>query len=213
VSLQQARALFSPFLYFRVVWTVLVLELIFQVLIRPPDYHAILHTEKAFLPSTARHISSFHLVYEAIALILFLPQVICMISGMCLDCPFNSPARAPLMALTSGSRFEAALGRLVLSLTFLRAFGLIRHWKQMWIRSAFETKTKDEGPFMAQYGCRFSRRSRKVSYVDCSLVAILNRFSASEGGKKMYVCETFVKVIQLLILLCLRMILPCHKKR
>lgn len=53
-----------------------------------------------------------------------------------------------MVALASGSGFEAALGRLDLSLTFLRAFGLIRHWKQMWIRSAFEAKKENEGTFV-----------------------------------------------------------------
>jgi hypothetical protein len=132
------------------------MELIFQVLIRPPDYHDILHTEKAFLPSTARHINSFHLTYEALALILFFPHVICTLSSKCLDGPFLNRAKAPLLALTSASTLEAALGRLDLSLTILRAFGLIRHWKQMWIRSAFETGKKDEGTF-ALFGQSFLR--------------------------------------------------------
>lgn len=123
-----------------------MLELVFQVLIRPSDYYEILHTEKAFLPSTARHINRFHLVYEAIALILFLPHIVCTLSpSVCLDQPFFNRARAPLLALTSDSGFEAFFGRLDLSLTFLRSFGLIRHWKQMWIRSAFEIHEKDEG--------------------------------------------------------------------
>lgn len=132
----------------RVVWIILVLELVFQVLIRPADYQDILHTEKAFLPSTARHINSFHLFYEALALILFFPHVICTLSTTCVDGPFLNRAKSPLLALTSASRFEAALGRLDLSLTILRAFGLIRHWKQMWIRSAFEAEKKDEGTFL-----------------------------------------------------------------
>lgn len=137
-------------------WIILVLELIFQVLIRPPDYHDILHTEKAFLPSTARHINSFHLTYEALALILFFPHVICTLSSKCLDGPFLNRTKAPLLALTSASTLEAALGRLDLSLTILRAFGLIRHWKQMWIRSAYEAGKKDEGTFVL-FGQHFLR--------------------------------------------------------
>jgi hypothetical protein len=180
----QPRRLSFSHVRIRVVWIILVFELVFQVLIRPSDYHDILHTEKAFLPSTARHINSFHLTYEALALILFFPHVICTLSTKCVDGPFLSRAKAPLLALTSASRFEAVLGRLDLSLTFLRAFGLIRHWKQMWIRSAFEAEKKDEGTSTPPSGKQFLSCLGKVSCVNCSLVVIRKHRNVFEGGRK-----------------------------
>lgn len=125
----------------RSVWVILVLELAIEVLIRPPNYGALMTTDKAFAPSTARHINRFHLVFEIIALALYIPQVSCSLSATCQDGlfrPFLDRARAPLWALTSLHDSEAVLGRLDLGLTFLRAFGLIRHWKQMWINYTFE---------------------------------------------------------------------------
>lgn len=62
----------------------------------------------------------------------------------CAEQPFLSRAKAPLYALTNHSGGTAILGRLDLSLTFLRAFGLVRHWKQMWINNAFQEEIRSE---------------------------------------------------------------------
>lgn len=116
----------------------------FEVLLRPKNYGKLVKTERAFLPSTARHINTFHLVFEALALILFLPQIICNIGVACTDPIFLSRVKAPIFALTSPVRSFSILGRLDLSLTFLRAFGLVRHWKQMWINTAFQEQVRSE---------------------------------------------------------------------
>ena len=128
-----------------IVWAILVAELLFEVLLRPKNYGQLVRTDKAFLPSTARHINMFHLVFEAIALLLFVPQVVCISRSVdCTEQLFLSRAKAPVFALTSPSAHHTILGRLDLSLTFLRAFGLMRHWKQMWINSAFQEEVRKE---------------------------------------------------------------------
>lgn len=120
----------------RVVWSILVVELLFEFLIRPSNYRELVTSDKAFAPTTARHINRYHLLCEALALILYIPDVSCAASKSC----SSIGGYPPLWAITSLSFWKAAAGRFLLGLTFLRAFGLVRHWKQMWINHTFEKK-------------------------------------------------------------------------
>lgn len=122
----------------RVVWSVLVVELLFEFLIRPNNYHELVLSDKAFAPTSARHINRYHLICEFLALLLYIPSVSCTISKSCSS--INCLTEASLWAITSLSRWKAATGRFFLGLTFLRAFGLVRHWKQMWIDHTFDKK-------------------------------------------------------------------------
>ena len=117
-------------------WAILLIELVFEVLIRPSNYYSLIKSDKAFAPSTARYINRFHLVCESLALALFIPTASCSMAQTCSN-SFNMSTSA-LWSLTSTEDWEAAVGRLALGLTFLRAFGLVRHWKQMWIDFTFE---------------------------------------------------------------------------
>jgi len=125
------------------VWIVLILELLFEGLIRPKDYDELRVSDRAFSPSTARNINTFHLCFESVALLLFLPNFPCLFNQeMCGDDIFFSGVYGAIHAITSDRGSEQAFGRFILGLTFLRVFSLVRHWKQMWLSHVFET----EGP-------------------------------------------------------------------
>jgi len=121
------------------VWIILVLELLFEAFIRPDRYSEMIHNEKAFAPTTVRFISSFHLVIEAIALLLFVPEFLCIFANdiACDDrIPFSFYNGA-LMSVVGPSQREVFYGHAILALVRLRAVGLLRHWKNMWISNTF----------------------------------------------------------------------------
>lgn len=114
------------------------MELALELLIRPHDYGYLIGSEQAYNPSTARHLNAYHLVCESLALLLFVPQLFCVFSDS--KCGSQIPMSlvdASIKAITSPDPVEVIGGRLVLGLTFLRVFGLVRHWKQMWLSHTF----------------------------------------------------------------------------
>lgn len=125
-------------LYLRsTVWGVLVLELITEWLIRPDNYGQLVNSDKAYAPSTARHINSFHMIFEAIALLLFIPQFNCLVTTECGKRIVFSGVDAALNAVLGPTKAKSAFGRFVIGLSVLRIFGLIRHWKNMWINRTY----------------------------------------------------------------------------
>lgn len=125
------------------IWSILSFELVCEFLVRPSlrSYRALIRTDKAFTPTTARHINTFHLICEGVALLLYIPNVSCVLAGTCDDKLFLSGAEAAKWAVTSPNDAKATISRFLLGLTFLRTFGLVRHWKQMWINYTFEGRT------------------------------------------------------------------------
>ena len=84
------------------------------------------------------------MIFEAIALILFVPNMICIVaSGECKV----SVIDAAINAVKGIDPWKAALGHFYLGLTFLRCFGLVRHWKQFWILHTYEGNHGAEGVF------------------------------------------------------------------
>ncbi|GKY91659.1 hypothetical protein MPSEU_000137800 [Mayamaea pseudoterrestris] len=135
-----------------VVWCVLVVELFFEYLTRPWDYNQAVKSERAFQPSIARHVDSFHLFCESLALILFIPEMPCILRDRC-DAPGSvafSMQHAAMLAVTGSTRVKMTQGRFVIGLMFLRMFALIRHWKQMWIRSMFDEDLDGQGTTLLQ---------------------------------------------------------------
>jgi hypothetical protein len=121
-----------------IVWCTLALELTFEYLIRPPDYPDLIESDQAYAPSTARNINAFHLVFESVALILFIPELRCLFdANSCGQSVPWSGLWASVHAVDGSDSSMAAAGRLCLGLTSLRLFGLVRHWKQMWINNTF----------------------------------------------------------------------------
>jgi hypothetical protein len=115
----------------------------FEWLIRPSNYAHLVASDKAYAPSTARHINAFHLIFETIALALFFPEFDCLATRMCGKRIAFSGVDAALQAVTGPTRGNSALGRFVIGLNALRIFGLVRHWKIMWINRTF---SDDSGP-------------------------------------------------------------------
>jgi hypothetical protein len=100
-------------------------------------------TEKAYSPATARNINSFHVIFETLALLLYIPRFPCAFRGACGTNSYFGLLHAALGA-TLGDNRESAFGRFVLGLSFLRAFGLVRHWKQMWVKRTFDKDSGDK---------------------------------------------------------------------
>lgn len=114
-------------------------------MIRPTNYYELIKSDKSFAPSTARYISSFHLSFEFLALLTYFPEFGCLGNrGSCTRGALLSRVEASAAAMLGPTHVDAAKGRLILGLSSLRFFGVIRHWKQMWINNTFHP-TKREG--------------------------------------------------------------------
>jgi len=127
-----------------IVWLILGLELLFEYLIRPSTYPHLVESDQAYAPSTARHINTYHLFFETAALLLFIPEIDCLANSN--NCGRQVPGSslwAAVIAVDGSDESRAVLGRLCLGLTSLRLFGLVRHWKQMWINNTFADDNKN----------------------------------------------------------------------
>ena len=130
-----------------VVWTILVLELVGEVFIRPDGYMQMLITEKAYSPGVVRHINRFHLVMEILSLIFFVPEFLCLFTSnyTCSDRPGFSLLNATLNSVIGPSRSDAFFGRSFYAIIRLRIFGPVRHWKQMWISASIADPSLGRG--------------------------------------------------------------------
>jgi hypothetical protein len=110
--------------------------------VRPDGYHSLCISEKAYAPSTVRYINSFHLFVECISLALFIPEFLCLWTKTytCGDRPVFSYFNAAYMSILGPNRSNAFFGRAYLALVRLRVFGLVRHWKNMWINNTFVSR-------------------------------------------------------------------------
>lgn len=138
----------------RIVWAMLFLELAMEVFIRPTGYYKLIRSEKAYLPSTVRYISRFHLITEMISLIFFVPEFLCLFSSTksCGDKIGFSLANASLMSLYGPGRLEAFYGTAFICIMRLRIFGLVRHWCKMWINNTFVRVRGKNGEWRVQRG-------------------------------------------------------------
>jgi hypothetical protein len=132
-----------------VAWFLLVLELLFEVFIRPSGYSALIHSEKAYAPSTARYINRFHLAMELIALLFYIPEILCIFKGGN-SCSYASTLNLmnatflvslaqsnTILSLNSYPRKAVFVGNCILATLRLRVFGIVRFWKRMWINRSF----------------------------------------------------------------------------
>lgn len=118
----------------------LVVELALETFIRPDGYYVLLRSEKAYYPSTARFINNFHLGGEIVSLIFFSPDFTCLFSRY--SCGVRTPFsyfNAAFTAVLGPTRLKVVFGRLYIAVLRLRVFGMVRHWRNMWIRSTFVT--------------------------------------------------------------------------
>jgi hypothetical protein len=132
-----------------VIWSILTVELVFEVFIRPDRYFELIISDKAFTPTTVRFISGLHLLVEAVSLGFFVPEFWCLFDNgiQCDGRPKFSFLRATLMAVVGSTEGEALAGRAFYACVRLRVFGLVRHWRNMWIRKTF-IKRNQKGRFV-----------------------------------------------------------------
>jgi len=135
-----------------VVWITLVLELMFEFLIRPSGYNALIKSEKAFAPSTARYIDRIHLCAELLALVVFIPELYCSVNSHD-SCGWarNFTLQTASIRKCLGSPhmydtgvFHAILGHLIFATIRLRIFGLVRHWKIRMIGKTFDHQLAED---------------------------------------------------------------------
>jgi len=130
-----------------IVFLVLFMELIVEVFIRPRGYHALIRSEKAYLPSTVRYLDRFHLVTEMISLIFFAPEFLLLFG-------YTDPAfdlsNACLMSIYGPSRLEAFYGTAYICMLRLRIFGVVRHWTKMWINNTIVRVRGANGEWQVQ---------------------------------------------------------------
>jgi hypothetical protein len=121
------------------IWTVLVVELVFEVFIRPDRYRKLIRSDKAYTPTTVRYISGIHLIVEFISLAFFVPEFLCLFQPTltCDGRPVWGFMNATMLAVTGFSTSQALAGRAIYACIRLRVFGLVRHWKNMWINRTF----------------------------------------------------------------------------
>jgi hypothetical protein len=134
------------------VWSILTVELIFAVFIRPDDYSDLIQSEKAFMPTTARFISGFHLTVEAISLAFFVPEFLCLFHSdmTCDERPDFSLSHATVLAISGPTIWKSIAGRAFYACIRLRIFGLVRLWKNMWLKSKY-IKRQRQGNRSSQY--------------------------------------------------------------
>jgi hypothetical protein len=120
------------------VWVVLLLELFFEAFIRPDGYRSLVVSDKAFAPATVRYISNFHLLIETMSLALYIPEFYCLFTNE--SCSQSYPfslQNALLMTVIGPSRVDGFYGHAYIALIRFRVFGLVRHWRNMWIANTF----------------------------------------------------------------------------
>ncbi len=120
------------------VWVVLVFELISEVFIRPEGYQGLLISEKAFSPTTVRYINTIHLVVELLALCVFIPEFFCLFTNY--SCSERLPFsffNAVLIGVIGPTYKNVFLGHAYIALVRIRIFGMVRHWKNMWVTRTF----------------------------------------------------------------------------
>lgn len=127
-----------------VIWCILTLELVFEVFIRPNDYHSLIQSDKAYTPTTVRFISGLHLVVEAVSLGFFVPEFLCLLQPdlRCDERPKFSFLYATLLAISGPTRLDSFAGRAFYACVRLRVFGLVRHWKNMWVNTKYLKREK-----------------------------------------------------------------------
>ena len=128
-----------------VIWTIIVLDLLCEVFIRPEGFQELKESDKAFSPTTARYIGGLHLTAELISLAFFVPEFLCIFPGQdCDDSPRFSFLFSALHAVTGPTRTRALAGRAFFAVIRFRVFALDRHWKVWRINQTFLKRRASE---------------------------------------------------------------------
>ncbi len=125
-------------------WIVLVLELLFQVLIRPYNYAELLKGSQLYNPSTALYINRFHLCFEALALALVIPDFLPIFGFE----PAINTVKAAVY--TSVGSWRQSLGSYIAGNLYmfskrLRLFCLVRHKRNHYIKAIYTDNVNRAG--------------------------------------------------------------------
>ena len=167
------------------VWVILVLELLFQVFIRPDGFSHLVATEKAYSPTTIRYINWLHLYVEIISLLCFIPEFLCVCTSKydCDDAIGFSFHNAVLFTVIGPTRLQAFYGHAYFALVRLRVFGVVRHWRNMWVTNTF-IKMRWTGKHTQGIGALVPLKSSKRAKDKRALLATENESLSQIEQKK-----------------------------
>ena len=125
-----------------------------EVFIRPSEWGDLIRSEKAFLPSTCRYLSTFHLIAESIALIFFIPEFLCVFNSENCGGERNNYTLGEMVikALFGPEKLQSFYGNAYLCMIRLRIFGLVRHWTKMWLSCTFVLEKGRNGEWLIKRG-------------------------------------------------------------
>ena len=164
-----------------IIWVVLVLELMFEVLIRPEGYSILMKSEKKYNPTTARFLNNFHLVSESLALLFFIPEMRCIFlpGNKCSEALPGTVLEATLKKYYGPTKTDVFESLLIFGILRLRIFGLVRHFKQMWL-----TKNIVGGDIVKKTRYRFARIGDETEITDVLLQERQRLIKANAKRKK-----------------------------
>jgi hypothetical protein len=205
------------------VWLVLVLELVFQVFILPDGFKNLIVSDKAYAPTTVRFINIFHVCVESLSLIIFISEWYCLVSTyQCDDRLRFSFHNAVLLSVTGPTRLDSFYGKAFLALIRLRVFGLVRHWRNMWITNTFINMKWKSTPsgivsnFIPQQRSsrssaehKSSSLSKKGNHFDDSQKRDINLANASTIGTALMVTNSYRALAILWVIMGLFPLLAC----
>jgi hypothetical protein len=200
------------------VWLVLVLELILQVFILPDGFKNLIVSDKAYAPTTVRFINTFHVFIESLSLLIFISEWYCLVSTyQCDDRLRFSFHNAVLLSVTGPTRLDSFYGKAFLALIRLRVFGLVRHWRNMWITNTFINMKWKSTPsgivsnfIPQQRSSKSSSLSKKKSdHFDDSQKKDINLANASTIGTALMVTNSYRALAILWVIMGLFPLLTC----
>ncbi len=123
----------SNLYHYSICWVYLVIELLFQLFLRPDDYNQLLKGSDAYSPRTVHYINRFHLFFESLALIFAMWDFFSIFGVK----PRIDSIKACVYATVGESLGLYILGYLYFFITRFRLFCLIRHKRNHWLNALY----------------------------------------------------------------------------
>ena len=124
-----------------------------------------MRSPKSYAPSTRRFIGNFHFVLETFALILFLPEFLCIFTNENCSDDLRFGLLWSIRKVEYGeSVFDFIRGSLAISFARIRSMGLLRHLCNRFLRQDIKAELGNEpAPLKDEYS-QSSTRNLKVSW-------------------------------------------------
>lgn len=193
-----------------IVWIVLVLELLLEFYRRPYDYFDLVRSPKSYAPSTRRFIGNFHFVLETFALILFLPEFLCIFTNENCSDDLRFGLLWSIRKLEYGeSVYDFIRGSLAISFARIRSMGLLRHLCNRFLRQDIKAELGNEpAPLKDEYSQSPTRNLKKRSSISVDEVPKLQDVEvvhANRIGTGMLMVNSHYMII---LILCISVLLP-----